>query len=1033
MAQEKKPEKFTIPLPEDAPAPAPQQEAPKKASRPLTTTGFAQDALNDAFDLLKGLYQIIPSSVKSYQQNVPYILKNIDALTPGMVGKAAAETAKGIGESLVAGPKEHGWEYPLRRPVSFTLDLASVLTLGGGTAAKVGRLAGGTMNGAGKASDLVRAGTYLQELPGKVARSAVDKTVLKVSGGNWDLAKRREALFLKRNEQSRKLVMTEEDAKAFGAHAGKMSDEEAAILDKFIRQGATPAEMAAHPNAAGAFQVLKKLDAETWRPYLLKSRFKTEAELERALAKKYAYEVWGDTTKAKVDEAAQVIHKLREAEKRGEALAPVYAPHIPEGKVKGLRADDLVDDLVSGGRVKQEGAVGALEEFGGKARKYVKDPRKYVPAAIYAFRDLEAKTRFSSRLLQNKELITGKGDGLTTERLFHGNPEGVYRKYYEDNIRSQALAKITDPTIQRLLRWEYIRTQNGVIRLYDRVMQLFAKMATRWNPKWQTGNVIGDAVLGTLMGSDWAAGLAARKSGRLPYEAIARGGAGGVEGVQQLARTPKWVDRAFEIGEAADKATRAGIITREAARRLEAVGYKVEASMDTLDDVLMSSREFSDVQVALQQIEEEVARRSVNVQRIDKVIAALEKREEALSRKLLGRDLRQTLASREKFERANLKVLQEGATERNWVKAKTAEEAIPLGATGSPAFEKGMNDLNVLRQRLVNLQAKRRAIIRDIADDMAKKGALDARMPDLKRQVEILRPAIERQNAAIGDYLGLDGFEQGVMKRVIPFYPWAKAMTMLAFRVPFLAPVKTMLWHRMSQFLFSMAEDPELPDWTKGRVPIFALKDGRQVWVNVASFSPFGGLSQTKFGDIPIPQMLNVVERNPMVALGFRYYGGRTVWDASAVPYGEPMVNMHDGTVVEFTRDGMLKKVIPQTPLVQGLVHFFPTTQLVEQILTPYWTNKYNWAGIPEPIYNPDGSYKYPKELWDRLSAAVGLSVMTRSPEDLKRSERRRVHKALSALKDQYRRTSDQDEREMIRAIMRDYVSENKYRKFKAS
>lgn len=1036
MEQEKKPERFTIPLPEDTPTPPPVQETPKK-SKGMTPSGFAENALNDAFDFLKGLYQIIPSSVKSYQENIPKIFdqKGLEILKkdPSLLWKAVKETGGGIGKSMIEPYTEHGARVLYERPLTVATDLASILTLGGGAVTKAGKLAGGTVKGVGKASELVRAGMALEELPGKLARGIVDKSVMKVSGGNWDLAKRREALFMKGNEQARRLYMSEKDVENFGRGAVALSDQEAALLHKYIRQGVMPDELAKTPKVEKAFLGMKTVNDEVWRPGLVERRFKTASALDEALAKKYALEVFDDVSEASMVKARAEIKALREAGGHG----PIYAPHIPEGKLKKMTAEDLMDDFASGGKLKRVGAAGLLEEFSGKAASYVKDPRKYIPKAIFAFRELEAKARFSERLLQSKHLITGSGPGMTSDAFLKGTPDGISRKYWEDSIRAQALKKITDPTIQRLLRWEYIHTQHGALRLYDQIMRLFAKSATRWNPKWQTGNVIGDAVLGTLAGSNWSGGKAARLADNLPYEAVAKGGAGALEGVEQMSKAPKFVDRAFEIGEEADKAARAGIIVKETARQLERVGLKLEAFSETVPHILGSTREFSDVQVALQLLEENIARRDIGVQRIDKVLTTLEKREADLSRKLEGLDLRHRVKAKEKFEKADerLTTHPDGPdSDRGYVKAKTAEEAIPLGATGSAAFEKGLQEINNLRQRIVSLNAKKTAIVKDIADDMVKKGALDARIPDLKEQVAIVRTAIERQNAVIGDYLALDGFEQNVLKRIIPFYSWTKAMTMLSFRVPYLAPVKAMLWHRMSQFMMKQTEDPEMPQYTRGRVPIFALKDGRQVWVNIASYSPFGGLSQSKFADIPIPQMFNVVERNPMIALGFRYMGGKTIWDATSVPYGEQMVNMHDGTVVEFTKDGMLKKVIPQTPLVQGAAHFFPTVQLAEQILTPFWTNKYNWAGVPEPIYNPDGvTYKYPKEMLDRLSAAVGVNMMTRSADDLKRGERRKVFKAITELKTMHDRSSDREEREMLKDVMRDYISENKYRKFKAS
>jgi hypothetical protein len=291
-----------------------------------------------------------------------------------------------------------------------------------------------------------------------------------------------------------------------------------------------------------------------------------------------------------------------------------------------------------------------------------------------------------------------------------------------------------------------------------------------------------------------------------------------------------------------------------------------------------------------------------------------------------------------------------------------------------------------------------------------------------------VRRGVDRANTFIGDYLGLDGFEQQVMKRLIPFYPWTKAMTMLAFRIPFIAPVKTFLWHRYAQVMMQMVDDPEMPEWTRGMVPLFGTKEGNTVWIRTTSLSPFAGLHATEAWGVPVPNIANIVERNPLVALIYRGFGGKTVWDAGTLPYGEQMVNLTNGEVVEFTQGGKIRKVIPQDPLVSSVAHMFPITQFAENLLTPYWTNKHNWIGFPEPILNADGTYRYPRELQDRISKLAGINVMTRKKEDIIRGEKIRVVQAIKSLEKAYFK-ADPAEREFIREALQDY-SRGAYRKF---
>ena len=328
--------------------------------------------------------------------------------------------------------------------------------------------------------------------------------------------------------------------------------------------------------------------------------------------------------------------------------------------------------------------------------------------------------------------------------------------------------------------------------------------------------------------------------------------------------------------------------------------------------------------------------------------------------------------------------------------------------------------LDAIRQKIVNVGTQREQALADLLDDAMKSEKFEARMPGLKEQNDIVRAGVEKANAFIGDYLGMNGFEQGVMRRIIPFYPWSKAMTMLAFRLPFLAPVKTFLWHRYSMAMMSMVGAPEMPKWLDGYVPVFARENGDLVWVKLGAFSPFGGLRVTKTGNVPMPNVLDAAESNPLVSLAIRLKGGRTIFDRSTLPYGEQMVNITSGDTYEFTGQGTIKKTIPQAPLIGGVLHMFPITQFVEDVIAPYQANSYNWAGIPQPALNPDGSYKYPREWMQRLGALAGVNLTVRSKEDAQRAERSKVRQAMMALKAQYRR-ADPEERQFIRQAFQDY------------
>ncbi len=1033
----------------------PVQEAPKPP-KPMSATGFVENALDDAWELAKGLYEIIPSTVKSYQENVPKILKDWKHLTPGMVGQAAKEAAGQVGEAIAEPYKKHGASVVYHRPVTVASDLITILTLGGGSIKNAGKLAGGSLSGTGKASDLVRAGKYLEELPSKMARKGVDSSVKAVTGGKLDLAKRREFLKLKGEEQGRRVLKVEQDVNNVIKKIDALTPPEKEMFHKARALGAVDEvgipDAVLTPNVKAALdsfsELVNKVDPklnEHGITEFYKSRgFLDEATAQTTLAKKLALEAFDDVSDASIQKAKALIDKAKMEGKR----LPVYGQNVFVDDVgKTFSADTVLDDMITGGKHVREGEINPLEAMKG-AKGYTKDPSIYVREMVKNFRNTEAKARLSERLLESGDLIKGGSSGMKAESI----PEGIHRKYYEDRIRAEALNNITDPTIKRLLKWEYIKNNSSLIRVYDRLHGLFAKSATMFNPKWVTGNVVGDAVLGLLAGSDWVEGVRHLRRGNMPAQIAGRNVTLGTEDllrnpgklVQAISYLP---EKAADLAGYVDQATRAGIITRKVARDLKEAGLSFENVSSALESVLRSTDNFSDVQVAMRLLQERVERSSAVVLRRTKLINKLEQREAALHQKLLegqqgtssklGARKNPLIEKAESLEAyvADLREKSGGhlGDHREWKEWKEAqglrEKAGKVGqkanvsAIDSPTLNKGIERLQAIRQKIVNLNAENAAIIRDLTDDLAKRGDLERLVPGLRQQVEILRPAVERANAFVGDYLALDGFEQGVLRRAIPFYPWAKAMSMLAFRLPFVAPVKTFAWNRFSDALSTLTQDPDLPEDFKGRVPVAVTKDGKSVWVKLDAYSPFGSLRSSRVADVPVPGMFNIAERNPFLGLAFQFVGGKTIWDASSIPYGEQMVSIGDGTVLRVKPNGKIEREVPQTPLVSGIMHMFPTTQLIQQVIQPYWTNKYNWAGMPEPVLNSDGSYKYPRELWDRLGAAAGLNIRTQSRDDIIRSRKAKAIKNVREMRSQYKR-ADPEEREFILNSMRDYIKQ---------
>lgn len=1002
------------------PLPAVPKVEPRE--KPMSVGGFAENTLNDAYDFLKGLASL-PGAL---YRGGKFVVENIDK--PDALGQGASDLGSALVDAIIDPYRKHGVGVLYHRPLTSLLDAVTIATLGGGAVARVGKLAGGVSRATlqkvagvtGKAGEVAKArlatpvstadklvaiGERVRDFPGKLARKGVDKAVLKASGGKWDLAKRREFLQNKAEQAAIAAMKVKADMEAVGKRIAALSDEEQALWHKWRTQGATQAELAAAPKVAEALETYRGL-ADEWRKILKENNLLNDAQAANALAAKYAAEVKGGRPNA--DEIAKARAAIEAAE-----VKPVYGPALFESGAD-INLDNILTVLP---KVAQgAGKVNFLEKFTG-ASGAIKDPRIYVPRAIAGFRAFESRLTLAQRLLQSPHLI--KNAAFT--EAFTPPATGVFNKYYNDRIRADAVRSITDPTIQRLLRWEYTRSPFPTLtRLYDRILGLFRRSGTLWNPRWYVGNAVGDAILGTLAGGgpfepSFYRGIGLRQRGAMPPQILGSGGMHGVQGA-----TSRLLERASEIGNQVDIATRAGIVTRAVAQDLKNTGLSFEASAEVMESVLRSTQQFSDVQVKMQLAQEQVARSSRTVAAMDRRLAGMSANERKLAGEL--QDARDRNVARGLAPAVGGKPIAApgAAPDPAALKAKRVHAPKRPLAVQPRDLRRMEEELAALRQQIVNLDTRRDLIVRDLADNASTIKALEAQIPGLAQQNAIARDAVARANAFIGDYLGLDGFEQGVMRRLVPFYPWSKAMTMLAFRLPFLAAPKAFAWNRFSAALMSQVGDPELPEYMRDYIPVFARQNGDTVWLKFGSYSPFNNLRVSRFADVPIPNLLAFHEQNPMISLAVRMVGGKTMFEGSKVPYGEPIVNVSNGDVYEFTPQGTLRKTIPQTPLISGVAHMFPTTQLLENLIAPFAVTKRNWYGYPQPVLNPDGSYKYPKELLDRLGPLAGLSVATRNREEMIRSERIKVRMAILAMRKAYRR-ADPDEREYLRTVLEDY------------
>jgi hypothetical protein len=851
-------------------------------------------------------------------------------------------------------------------PTSALLDIMTAVDLGGGV---VGAL--------GKASGVRR-----MELLGDAIRAAPGEMV----GKGWDQAKR----LMGQNPEAKRLYLdlADEELSAVKPKANadvnailepfrELTPEERTLAHEISQNGLSAEELDALQGVSP--KVMEAADA--YKTYVEQVRQKglqefnlpdfTDEALEARLVKQYAKSRYGKTSlsPAEFDEMLGEVRTLKRK--------PVYVPSEEELK-SGLSLEDAM-----GMKTLPQGKVGFLERYTGG--RLAADPLEYVPRVANSFRTTEAKLRLMDRILQEPSLVKA-GSATDAATLGDMPVTGVMKKYLDNQNKAKAVyfrqladkfgdvraaqmiaedasiqkrlsaisSIIPDPTVRKLLTQEFYR-EGGITRkildTYDRLNQLVKLGATRLNPRYYTGVAVGQALMSLLSGTLPKWGRRARElADFLPAQVqhvALEGGLG-----QKLLN-------AIDVHDAMGAATKAGMVTRFAARRISRaadLGFSSAGEIQkVLPDVLQSTRNLSDFQVLRQQLHERMVAK--------------------------------------------------------------AEEIV--------AYSDRLNAINKgYTRQIARVKAAKNLAVGELETQAINAGMASGELPEFQRYAELLRPAVREANAFLGSSNALTPVEKYLWRRLVPYYTFNKNITMLAFRLPFIAPTSGFLWSRLSAELNRMTADPALGDQMRGYYPMYLRQDGTTVWVNLQGMSHAGGLGLSHVGGIPVPNMLNPVRANHFLSVGYRLLGGKTEFDIKTVPFGtdEMFVNGHNGEVVRLDENGKPITEIPQLPLAKGIAHMFPWVQYAEHVLQPYEQTTEGWLLNPQAIKKPDGTYRYPYEMMQSLPQIIGPKVKAETRAKLLADEALRKEAIIREIKKAIPKAGP-DQREMLIQGLKDYVS----------
>jgi hypothetical protein len=532
-------------------------------------------------------------------------------------------------------------------------------------------------------------------------------------------------------------------------------------------------------------------------------------------------------------------------------------------------------------------------------------------------------------------------------------------------------------------------------RMYDSAMSHFKGLATVFNPKFWGSVIFGNSVLGTIYGvSPDVARIVHQNRDFLSPE------------LKQLSRAEVYLkDRgiyarvANNLGEAAsmlDNIFKQTIFGQEVAnspvaRMKFAAGNFFMSSEQVAQAVrfygqapekLMSTR------LAIESLQQELRPKLLEAGQIDQKIAKLEPQMLAANKVAAGEKMPPVAITK---PTGSITINPEtGAIQKieRWY-ANVDKGLTPKTEADQLAIR--------LRNEVGNLETYAKGLREDAIHKLSEIGELQRRIPSLVQDAAIADRAIEVGNRFYGSYARLSPFERKTLRRILPFYTFNKAMTMLAFRFPFLYPKRAFIGSHLAQAWNDLTSDENsyMPQRLRDYIPVAARQDGSVVAISSGFLNPLSSVRVGDFAELPLPTVFNPLRSNPVIALILKMNGSIPEWSAKPLSPGEYSTRLDNGTVVRWTGQGF-QTVVAQPSIFKSLADLFPQSQLIDRLLHPYAQTDRGWLFHPDPILDPNGQPKYPKELLDTYLGAI-IPTSTYDLQEVKAQEQQKMQAVIKS------------------------------------
>lgn len=338
-------------------------------------------------------------------------------------------------------------------------------------------------------------------------------------------------------------------------------------------------------------------------------------------------------------------------------------------------------------------------------------------------------------------------------------------------------------------------------------------------------------------------------------------------------------------------------------------------------------------------------------------------------------------------------------------------------ANGSSTLVHNQQRLSVFLDMIGAAETRVKEHTASLLRNAAEGGLLAQRIPGMRTEAAVAERAIDTGNKWFGSYNDLLPFEKQVIRRIVPFYTFTKAMTKLAFQFPYLYPKRTFLFTHLARAWNDVMHDDNafLPSWAKQYIPVAGTEDGGVLMVRLGSFTPLANVRMGNIGQTGLPGIADVMMQHPVLHMMYDLKGGIPEWSKRPMSPGESAVRLDNGDVIKWTGTGFQTE-IAQPSIWKSLFGLFPQAQLIHTVLSPYAQTDRGWLFHPEPIKDPSGKPRYPKELSDILMSFV-VPTTTVKEEELKRTEMVRVAQTVKEFRRELRTAPPERREDLVNAL----------------